>query len=146
MFSIDKTCSTPFHLLNADLLDCLGGSAELIRIFNRLGLCVSLDTLSRHIQTTISTVQKDSLLQGLDPSNITVFTVDNIDYLHSLRQSVLWKSKAELSWHNHTGGADQTVDTSSWPETLPRSSLSRNGRYEVTNSQEGAWQDRDRIQ
>ena len=106
MFSIDKTCSTPFHLLNADLLDCLGGSAELIRIFNRLGLCVSLDTLSRHIQTTISTVQKDSLLQGLDPSNITVFTVDNIDYLHSYAKVFCGNQK--LSYHGTTIQAVQT--------------------------------------
>ena len=106
MFSIDKTCSMPFHLLNADLLDCLGGSAELIRIFNRLGLCVSLDTLSRHIQTTISTVQKDSLLQGLDPSNITVFTVDNIDYLHSYAKVFCGNQK--LSYHGTTIQAVQT--------------------------------------
>ena len=106
MFSIDKTCSMPFHLLNADLLDYLGGSAELIRIFNRLGLCVSLDTLSRHIQTTISTVQKDSLLQGLDPSNITVFTVDNIDYLHSYAKVFCGNQK--LSYHGTTIQAVQT--------------------------------------
>ena len=66
----------PFHVLNADLIDCYGGSAELIKIFNRLGVCVSNDTLLRHIEQNVQQMKSKRILQGLDPDIITVFTLD----------------------------------------------------------------------
>ena len=93
----------PFHILNADLIDCFGGSAELLRIFNRLGVCVSRDTLLRHVQTT---VLEQGLLQGLNPSGITILTKDNIGFLHSYAQVFSGNQKG-LSWHGTTVQAVQ---------------------------------------
>lgn len=67
MFFIDDKCSAPFHIVNVDLIDCYGGSAELIRVFNRLGICTSLEILQRHIQSTVIKVESMGLLQGLNP-------------------------------------------------------------------------------
>lgn len=69
MFCIDNGCSTPFHVINADLID-IGGSRELVRIFNRLGECASFNTLSRHIQSTVDEIDASGLLQGLNPNTI----------------------------------------------------------------------------
>ena len=100
MFCIDKTCYMPFHVLNADLIDCYGGSAELIKIFNRLGVCVSNDTLLRHIQQNVQQMKSKGIFQGLDPDIITVFTLDNIVFLHSHAQ--VFAGNQLLSWHGTT--------------------------------------------
>ena len=57
----------PFQILNADLLDCYGGSSELIQIFNRLGVCVSSDTLSRHIYQHVEESKELRIIQKLNP-------------------------------------------------------------------------------
>ena len=67
MFCIDNTCYMPFHVLTADLIDSYGGSFELIKILNRLGVCVSNDTLLRHIQQKVQESVSKGILQGLDP-------------------------------------------------------------------------------
>ena len=100
MFCMDNRCSMPFHVLNVDLIDCYGGSAELLKIFNRLGVCVSFDTLSRHIQTTVEEINDKGLLQGLDPNALTMFSLDNIDFLHSNAQ--VFCGNQQLSWHGTT--------------------------------------------
>ncbi len=107
MFCIDSRCSMPFHLLNADMIDCFGGSAELLRILNRLGVCVSQDTLLRHIHSAVAEQQEKGLLQGLDPAGITMFTMDNVDFLHSHAQVYSGNQKS-LSWHGTTVQAVQT--------------------------------------
>ena len=45
LFCTDDRCSLPLHMLVADVIESQGGSALLIRILNRLGLCASADTL-----------------------------------------------------------------------------------------------------
>ena len=100
MFCLDSTCSVPFHLLTADLIDCHGGSLELIKVFNQLGICVSIDTLLRHIQNTVQHVTSNGLLQGTNYSQLTLFTMDNIDFMHSYAQ--VFSGNQKLSWHGTT--------------------------------------------
>ena len=100
MFCIDNTCSVPFHILTADLIDCHGGSSELIKVFNRLGVCVSSDTLLRHIQGTTQRFMSNGLLQDMNCNLLTVFTVDNIDFMHSYSQ--VFSGNQQLSWHGTT--------------------------------------------
>ena len=90
----------PFHVLTADLIDSYGGSVELIKILNRLGVCVSNDTLLRHIQQKVQESVSKGILQGLDPQILTLFTVDNIDFLHSHAQ--VFAGNQTLSWHGTT--------------------------------------------
>ncbi len=81
MYCIDSRSSMPFQLILADTVDCNGGSTELLKILNRLGVCTSSDTLLRHIQTTVQQSDMKGILQDLDPSILTVFSMDNIDII-----------------------------------------------------------------
>ena len=38
MFCANSECNFPLHTLLADAIECFGGSTELIKIFNRLGV------------------------------------------------------------------------------------------------------------
>lgn len=100
MFTIDSRYAAPFHTQITDLVDCCGGSNELIRTLNRLGVCSSYDTLLRHIQEHTKKVSEKGLLQGLDPSVLTVFSIDNIDFLKSHAQ--VYCGNQKLSWHGTT--------------------------------------------
>ncbi len=51
LFCSNDRCSVPLHTLLTDMIDSQGGSALLVRILNRLGICASLDTLSHSIPT-----------------------------------------------------------------------------------------------
>ena len=45
LFSTDDQCCMPLHTLITDMVESQGGSALLIRILNRLGICSSSDVL-----------------------------------------------------------------------------------------------------
>ena len=103
-----------FCLDNTSSIDCHGGSSELIKVFNRLGICVSFDTLLRHIQGTVQHLNKHRLLHGMNSNLITVFTMDNIDFMHSYAQ--VFSGNQQLSWHGTTVQAIQckpSLDVSS---------------------------------
>ena len=86
----------PFHMVNADLIDCYG-SAELMKIFNRLliGICTHL--AETHLVNPVGTRQEGSILLGLNPNILIMFTVDNIDFLNSFAQ--IFCGNQQLSWH-----------------------------------------------
>ena len=50
LFNAGDRCSLPLHTLLTDMIDSQGGTALLVKILNRLGICASADTLSRFIQ------------------------------------------------------------------------------------------------
>ena len=50
MFCTYDRCSFPFHTLITDAIERGGGSTQLIRILNRMCICLSADTLARYIQ------------------------------------------------------------------------------------------------
>ena len=70
------------HTLITDVIDSQGGSAMLIKILNRLGVCASADTLSRYIQHKRSN-RTDAINLCLNPDSFTVVSADNIDFMHS---------------------------------------------------------------
>jgi len=82
MFCMNEDYSMPLHTLIADVIDSQGGSAMLIKILNRLGVCASADTLSRYIQHKSSN-STDTISRCLNPDSFTVVSADNIDFLHS---------------------------------------------------------------
>ena len=51
LFCTDDRCSKPLHTLLTDTVESQGGSALLIRLLNRLGVCASLDTRSDSFNT-----------------------------------------------------------------------------------------------
>ena len=98
MFCVDDCCSFPLHILTTDLVHSQGGTAQLIRILNRLGVCVSLDTLSRFIQSKVEIRDGRHPCESFFTSNaFTVVSVDNIDFLHSYAQ--IFNGKQVSSWH-----------------------------------------------
>ena len=50
LYCTDDRCSLPLHTLITDVIDSQGGTALLIKILNRFGVCASLDTLLRFVQ------------------------------------------------------------------------------------------------
>ena len=80
-------------------------------------MCVSFDTLNRHIQSTVERIQDKGLLQGLNPDHLTVFTVDNIDFLHSHAQ--VFSGNQNLSYHGTTVQAIQTKPSLNKTPTSP---------------------------
>ena len=109
VFCMDNRCSMPFHVLIADLIDCFSGSTELIRILNHLGVCVSTDTLLRHIHHTVGETDTKGILRQLNPTVITLFSMDNIDFLQSHAQ--VFCGNQQLSWHGTTVQAVQPKPT-----------------------------------
>ena len=61
---------------------------------------MSLDTLLRHIQGTTQHLTNCGLLQDMNCNLLTVFTVDNIDFMHSYAQ--VFSGNQQLSWHGTT--------------------------------------------
>ncbi len=55
LFCTDARCSRPLHQLITNVVESQGGSALLIKILNRLGVCTSADTLSRFVQHKVHT-------------------------------------------------------------------------------------------
>ena len=80
LFIADNRCCFPLHTLMADIIDSQGGSALLIKILNRFGVCSSAETLLRFIQ---SKVDEQSELEYFSPEAFMVVSADNIDFLHS---------------------------------------------------------------
>ena len=110
MYCLDSTCSGPFHSLLADFIDSYSGSSELITAFNRLGVCVSIDTLQRDIQGVVQHLRSKGLLQGINPKPVTLFSMDNLDFLKSYAQ--IFSGNQQLSWHGTTVQAVQSKPTS----------------------------------
>ena len=120
----------PFQLMLADIVDCYGGSTELLKILNRLGVCTSSYTLLRHIQTTVQQADMKGILQGLGPSILTVFSVDNIDFMKSYAQ--VYCGNQQLSWHGTTVQAVQTKPSHQETAQLPDTTSRRRSRDVVS--------------
>ena len=127
MYCIDNRASVPFQLMLADIIDCYGGSTQLIKVLNRLGVCTSSDTLQRHILATVVESETKGVLQGLHPSVLTVVSMDNIDFLQSYAQG--YCGNQHLSWHGTTVQAIQTKP--SLKESTP---LPENNPHDVHSS------------
>ena len=53
MFTTNNKCSFPLHTLITDAIETCGGSSRLVKMLNRLGVCVSPDTHARYVQYRI---------------------------------------------------------------------------------------------
>ena len=99
-------------------------------------MCTSSDTLSRHIQTTVQQSDMKGILQGLDPSILTVFSMDNIDFLKSYTQ--VFCGNQQLSWHGTTVQAVQTKpsnkETTQLSDSPPRRSHDTSPQHSPTTA------------
>ena len=109
----DDRCSMPLHTLMTDVVESQGGSALLVQILNRLGVCVSADTLSRFIQYKVNTCDQQEM-KYLKPDTFTVVSADNIDFMHSFAR--VFCGHQTTSWHGTTVQAAQPLPSLSLPE------------------------------
>ena len=79
MFCADDRCSIPFHTMIIDTIECCGGSSQLIRILNRLGVCSSADTLARSIQCRVEERERNGPEEECWHYAPTILSMDNID-------------------------------------------------------------------
>lgn len=99
------------QFLVTEAVVCLGGSSELVKILNRLGIAISLDTYNR-ISTDIATERiRRGILSELVPSTLTVVSIDNIDILQ--RHAAVATSVKNRSWHGTTVQCVQPLPESS---------------------------------
>ena len=107
MFATNASCNTPLHHLVADTIEVYGGSRQLMRILNRLGVCVSSDTHDRFVTCIAEQQSKASLWCELTPGTFTVATVDNIDFLQS--HAAVYSGDQSRSYHGTTIQAIQPI-------------------------------------
>ena len=106
MFTVNDHCSSPMHVLVADILESQGSTALLHQILNRLGVCASADTLSRFVQSKAENSNWLTTTGGnIDSEPFTVVSADNIDFVHKHARIV---GKSKTSWHGTTVQAVQS--------------------------------------
>ena len=132
LFITDDRCSFPLHTLITDIVESQGGSALLIKILNRLGVCVSSDTLSRFIEHKVQT--SDIKRNGLAEDSFTIISTDNLDFLHSYAQ--VYQGNQKNSWHGTTIQAVQPIPSLSLVEQNEFDHLTSSGEIsEVVQNQ-----------
>lgn len=95
MFCIIEDYTIPLHTLITDVIDGQGGSAMLIKILNRLGVCASADTLSRYIQHKC-TNRTDAIHQYLSSDSFTVVSANSSTHATSIQAVQPMSSLSEL--------------------------------------------------
>ena len=73
------TCHFPFHLVLTDYIESKSGSAELIQVLSRLGICSSPDTFQRHKTAVVIQRSNDGLQREVTTGAFSVTSIDNID-------------------------------------------------------------------
>ena len=81
----------------ADAVESNGGSGHLFKIINRLGACVSSDTLSRYQQHRVKQLEKAGIMSEYPSTTFTVVSADNLDFLNSYAR--VYSGNQQLSWH-----------------------------------------------
>ena len=92
---INDRCSMPVYTPITDLIEGQGGSALLIRMLNRIGVCASVATLAHFIQH--KKFWKLTIVFP-HPESFTTVSADNTEFLHSY--SHVFKGSKNSSWHD----------------------------------------------
>ena len=79
-FITDNRCNIPLHTLLTDVVYSHGGTTELVRVLNRLGMISSEDMHARYVDNIVRHSDK---AQDVDPSQTVVAILDNLDFLQS---------------------------------------------------------------
>ena len=80
LFCTNSECNFPMHILLTDTIESFGGSTELVRILNRLGVVASKDTHARYIEHVVTRYQEGSHIRQLRPHGFTIASLDNLDF------------------------------------------------------------------
>lgn len=101
IFATNPSFNTLLHHLVADTVEVCGGSRRLIRILNRLGVCVSTDTHDRLVTYLAEDQRERSVWSELSQDKFTLASIDNIDFFAKSCSCLLWRSVQKLSWNYH---------------------------------------------
>ena len=97
LFCTNSQCNMPLQYLLADAILCLGGSTELLKIFNRIGAVASLDTHDRIAMYAVTERITKGIYSELVPRTLTISSIDNIDILQ--RHGMVSAVQSKRSWH-----------------------------------------------
>ena len=98
-FCTNSQCSMPLQYLLSDAILCLGGSTELVKIFNRIGAVASLDTHDCVATCAVTDRIAKGIRFELEPRSLTVVSIDSIDILQ--RHGVQYRVQKKLAWNLH---------------------------------------------
>ena len=117
MLATNSVCNTELHHLVADAIEVCGGSRKLLRILNRLEICVSCDTHDRFVTSIAEEQRKSSVWNELSPNTFTVASADNINFLSS--HAAVYCGNQSRSYHGTTIQIVQPVPSQTiGPRTL----------------------------
>ena len=97
LFNTNRMCNMPFHFGLTEAILCHGGSTELVRLFNKLGIVSSLDTNSRIATSIVERRFKQGIKPSLKSDMLSVVSIDNVDILQS--HATVSSLDATRSWH-----------------------------------------------
>ncbi len=72
-------CHYPFHLVLSDYTESQSGSADLLQILSRLGICSSRDTLQRLKTAVVSQRREEGMQKEVSTGAFSITSIDNID-------------------------------------------------------------------
>ena len=84
-----------------------GGSTELVKIFNRIGVVASMDTHDRVATYAVKERMSKGIQFELDRNIFTITSVDNIDILQ--RHAMVSCTQSKRSWHGTSIQAAQPM-------------------------------------
>ena len=87
----------PLQYLLADAILCLGGSTELLKIFNGIGAVASLDTHDLIATYAVKERITKGIHSELVPSTLTISSIDNMDILQ--HHTIVSTVQSKRSWH-----------------------------------------------
>lgn len=100
MYCIQLSYKSPIHLALTDAIEVCGGSRELIRILNRLGVSVSTDVHDNFVATIAEEARQTKVWDLFDPEIFTIITADNFDLLK--RHAAVYCGNQYRSFHGTT--------------------------------------------
>ena len=102
--------NTPLQYLLDDAVLCMGGSTELVKMLNRIGAIVSLDTHDRMATLVVTQRINKGILNELVFNTLTIASIDNIDILQ--RHAMVPSAQTKCSWHGTSVQCVQPTPTS----------------------------------
>ena len=117
LFTTNPTCATTMHHLVADTVEVNGGTRNLIRVLNRLGVSVASDTHDRLVTDVAESQRATPIWSELSPNTFTIASTDNIDFLQS--HATVYCGDQTRSYHATTVQVVQPVPSLQLPITAP---------------------------
>lgn len=81
LYCTNSQCCMPFQMLLTEAIQCNGGTLELIKIMNRVGVAASIDTNHRLATQVVQSRLAHGILSDINMHALSMVSIDNIDIL-----------------------------------------------------------------